>query len=585
MILKALVHYYGRLRDDPDLAIAPPGFERKAIPFLLVLRSDGSVSGIHDTRESSGARLVARAFLVPQGEKKTSGVRANLLWDTPQYVLGVPKSGAARDQERAVKAAEAFADRFHAVFGADPQDPGLMAVHRFLARRQDLDLSADPHWPEIVEAQPNLSLLLEGDTELIAQRAAVRAILDQPSDDTGATGRCLITGEADRIATLHTAIKGVRGAQTSGANIVSFNQQSFDSHGLAQGANAPVGRRAEFAYTTALNHLLRAGSPQRVVLGETTVVFWSAAPSPVETLLAHIMEDPPRGEEESQYGAVRGILHAAQRGVPPGEIETQFYTLGLAPNAARLSIRFWHENNAAEICKRVAMHVNDLAIARSPYDPEYLSLYRLLRGLAVGGKITNLAPRLAGELLQAVLVGTRYPRSLLVAAVQRCKAEREVPYARAALLKAVLTRDARLSNEGSGKEIPMTVDTDSDDVGYVLGRLFAVLERAQELSSEGGRLNKTIRDTSFGAACSTPVVTFVRLQKLAIHHLAKIRNSGRPTTWLEQQFQEIQGHLPAAGIPATLPVEEQARFAIGYYHQRKSFFESKNEKAKEGNEA
>jgi len=585
MILSALANYYSRLRDDKPFEIAPFGFEKKEIPFLIVLDEKGNFISLRPTWHQQGKKKRARSFVVPKGEKKTSGIKANLLWDTPMYIFGVPKlkkkqkKPTEKDILRAKDAQEAFLKRIIDVFGEDFDDEGIIAVLKFLKKKDFEKIFSDPLWDEIKEGHPNMTFILSNDDRLIvAQRPKVMKKIEEIMQPKGHKQPCLVTGELDVPAILHTAIKGVWGAQSSGANIVSFNKESFCSQNYwkKQGLNAPVGQKAEFAYTTALNHLLEKDSHQRMQVGDTSTVFWADKAHPFEEDFSCLLGEPSKEEdEEPDYGKIRALLKAVQTGFLPEEDLTEFYVLGLAPNASRLAIRFWYQGSIAELKRRIAQHFMDFEIVRSERDREYLSLFQILLAIAPEGKADNIPPNLAGELMRAILNGLPYPRSLLSAAIRRCKAEQNVTYARAAIIKACLVREARFKKRNE-KEVSMGLDKNFDNIGYVLGRLFAVFERIQEKAHEGG-LNKTIRDTYFGAASSSPLVTFRRLNDLAIHHLAKIRNKGDNTTWFEILLQEVTDKIPPTGIPSILSLDDQGRFAVGYYHQRQDFFRKKEE--------
>lgn len=584
MIIKALADYYERLLNDPDCNIAPPGFERKALPFLIVLNRNGEFVNIRDTRTGEGKKKTAREFLVPQGEKKSSGIKANLLWDAPQYVLGLPKSDSEKDQTRAKEALEAFTKRILDTFPDDFDDEAIMAVRKFL-ETSHFDSISDKHseiMAEIVELKPNMSFVYEQDTCLVVQRPKITQFLkNNAQTDSKNTQICAVTGEMDVPAKLHSSIKGVWGAQAAGANIVSFNLDSFCSFGKKQGLNVPIGQRTVFAYTTALNYLLRKGSMQRMQVGDTSTVFWSQQASTFEDEFSFFLGEPKKGEESVSYDKIRSLLSAVKTGVVPAEDDMPFFVVGLAPNASRIAIRFWYEGCIHELKQRIVQHFDDIGIIRAPHDREFLSLFQLLVATATAGKADNIPPNLGGELIQSVMTGLPYPRTLLSGAIRRCKAEQRITHARAAIIKAVLNRDQRMNRTTNKEEITMSLDKNSTSIGYVLGRLFAVLERIQEQAQSG--LNKTIRDTYFGAACSNPMVTFNRLHELAIHHLAKIRNSGKSTVWLDKLMQEVMDKLPSSGLTSTLSLEDQGRFAIGYYHQRQDFF-TKNTMEDKGEE-
>ncbi len=585
MILHALTDYYRRLREERPQDVPPFGFEKKEIPFLIVLDENGNFVTFRDTRIAEKKRKKAREFFVPKGEKKTSGIKANLLWDTPMYIFGLPKlkkgqsEPTEKDISKARQAKKAFFKRLIDVFEKDFEDEGIEAIIAFL-KKEDFDgVFSNPLWKEIKEAHPNMTFVLSDDEErLIAQRPKVMERIEEVMRPEGKMQACLVTGRLDVPAVLHASIKGVWGAQSSGANIVSFNKdkKSFCSQTYwgKQGLNAPVGQKAEFAYTTALNYLLAKGSTQRMQVGDTSTVFWAEHSHPFEEDFSCFLSEPPK-DEEPDYGKIRALLSAVKTGILPEEDLMNFYVLGLAPNASRLSIRFWYAGSIAELKRRIAQHFQDLEIIKSDKEREYLSLFQILVAIAPEGKADNIPPVLGGELMRSILNDLPYPRTLLAGAIRRCKAEQQVNRARAAIIKACLIREARFRQKKS-KEVSMALDKTYDNIGYVLGRLFAVFERIQE-QALGLNLNKTIRDTYFGAASSSPLVTFRRLNDLAIHHLAKIRNSGGNTTWLERLLQEVMDKVPSSGIPSILSLEDQGRFAVGYYHQRQDFFTKKEE--------
>lgn len=574
MILQALNDYYRRKCDDPDPAQRLPdfGIETKEIPFILDLSAEGELLQIRDTREPQGKRKVAQAFRVPMGVKKTSGVAANLLWDTLEYVLGVDTKDKP---ERVAEQHAAFKARIAALPAAAQADAGVQAVQRFLQRLDISALQSHPAWAEMLEVNPLLSFRLHGDVELVCQRpAVVQAALNMATgDDDAPQAMCLVTGEVAPVERLHTAIKGVWGAQTSGANIVSFNARAFESYGKTerQGENAPVGRAAAFAYTTALNHLLRKDSPQRIQVGDASTVFWAERDSDFETALADIFGDPPKDDPDRGKEAVHALFDAIHSGKLAGtEGETRFHVLGLAPNAARISVRFYHCLPLRDLGQRIAQHFKDLELVRGPHDAPYPSLFRLLTAVALQGKADNIPPSLGGSIVDAVLGGenTPYPRLWLNAAVGRCRAEQQVSYARAAALKACLNRQIRLHPREEKEFLPM-LDPDNTHPAYRLGRLFAVLEKAQEEASPG--LNATIRDRYYGAASSTPVAVFTTLLRLKNAHLKKL-SPGR-AQWFEKLLGEVLA--PVADFPAHLALPDQGRFALGYYHQRQDFFTKK----------
>lgn len=593
MILQALNNYYRRKCDDPDPAQRLPayGLEQKDIPFILEITATGELVQLRDTRTPQGKKKVAQSFRVPQGVKKTSGVAANLLWDTLEYVLGVDTKGKP---ERVAEQHAAFVQRIAQLPATAQADAGIQAVRRFLAQdnwAQQLErLQSLPDWAELQETNPVLSFRLQGDLDLVCQRpAVVQAALSVPTNADERQAMCLVTGEFAPVERLHASIKGVWGAQTAGANIVSFNARAFESYGKTerQGENAPVSKAAAFAYTTALNHLLRKDSSQRIQVGDASTVFWADQDSEFESLGAEIFGEPSKDDPDRGTRAVHALLSAVQAGKFAEPEDNRFHILGLAPNAARISIRFYHCLPLPEMAQRITQHFKDLEMVRGPYDPPYPSLFRLLTSVSLQNKADNIPPNLGGAIVDAIFAGpdAPYPALWLNAAVGRCRAEQNVNYLRAAAIKACLNRQIRRPAQSAARSIPPAIastqftpsekeflpmlDLDNTNPAYRLGRLFAALERIQEAAAGGaGQLNATIRDRYYGAASSTPVAVFTTLLRLKNAHLKKL-TTGQSVNF-EKLLTEILG--PVSDFPSHLALPDQGRFALGYYHQRQAFF-------------
>jgi CRISPR-associated protein Csd1 len=578
MILQELVRYYDRKSRSLDPAQRLPSFglEDKDVPFVIELAEDGRVLQLRDTRSLDGKKLRAQSFLVPQGVKKTSGVAANLLWDSAPYAIGLDK---ARKGKAEITPHSAFRARIAALPEAAQADAGVRAVLAAIDRADWSVLQSHPAWAEIQDTSPVMTFQLSGDVDLVCQRPAVAAAALPVADAEATTGLCLVEGVSAPIQRLHSAIKGVWGAQSSGANIVSFNARAFESYSKSerQGENAPVGERAAFAYTTALNHLLGKDSRNRVQVGDASTVFWADAPSQFDSeftladFFGETKDDPDRGVRAVQ--ALHQALASGQ--LPVGERGAQFFVLGLAPNAARISVRFWLRASLSELAPRILQHFADLKVVRRyDSDPATPSLFRLLSSVALLGKLDNVPPRLAGEWMRAILEGQPYPATLLNAAVIRCKAEQEVTTLRAAVVKAWLNREHRRTHIAAPidhQHFKEELDMQQTDAPYLLGRLFAVLERIQQQAQPG--INATIRDRYYGAASTTPVSVFSTLLRLKNAHLKKL--SDGQTAFFERLIGEVM--LPLTDFPRQLALPQQAKFALGYYHQRQAFFTRKED--------
>ncbi|WP_366937688.1 type I-C CRISPR-associated protein Cas8c/Csd1 [Methyloversatilis sp.] len=388
------------------------------------------------------------------------------------------------------------------------------------------------------------------------------------------------------IARLHPAIKGVNGAQSSGASLVSFNLDAFTSYGKSQGDNAPISEQAAFAYTSVLNYLLRRSpdNRQRLQVGDTSVVFWAEAAGSeadaqaAESFLASLLVP---ADDDSEAERLRTVLDGLSKGRPLAELApglapgTRMYVLGLAPNASRLSVRYWQADTLEVFAKRLAEHAQDLRIEPLPWRVEP-SVYRLLLATVPNRegampKADDAFDNLIGETMRAILSGGLYPRSLLANTVMRIRSDGNLSGMRAAICKGVLTRERRRGIHTSDEEIPVSLDKQSTLPGYQLGRLFAVLEYVQRCAL-GGQVNATIRDRYYGAASATPAAIFPVLLRNTQNHLGKLRKErpGQAVT-LEREIRDIVEGLPDR-FPRSLKIEGQGSFAIGYYHQSHTHF-------------
>jgi CRISPR-associated protein Csd1 len=576
MILRALCEYYHRLREIPESGIARPGFAPQKISYALVIDHAGRLAGVQDVRDVSGKEPRPVQLMVPEAAIRSSGVAANFLWDNTGYVLGFDDKGKP---ERTRRTFEAFKALHHCI-GDGVDDPGIKAVLRFLDAWNPQDRPARFDWDEMVGL--NLVFRLENERGYIHEHPAMVAawMKYKAASSKAIQSTCLVTGNTASIAPLHAKIKGVRGAQTTGAALVSFNLDAFCSYGKGQNFNAPIGEQAAFAYTTALNHLLRFQSRQKLLIGDTTTVFWTERTSVVEDFMGNILD--PRIDlavSAADQARIESYLKDVRAGKKPGAVEDDsmhFYILGLAPNASRLAIRFWYADTVEAVNSQIGRHFADLELIRQYDDQrEFPGIRQLLietaRRYKRGQKPIDgeMNPLLSGAFIRSVIEGLPYPHHLLASLLNRARADGEINYYRTALIKAVLSRNFK------NKEATMALNEESTNVAYRLGRLFAVLEKAQEEAVPGA--NATIKDRFYGSASATPSVVFPQLLRLSQHHLAKLEGGAK--IYKEQLMQAIlDGVDGVKGIPPHLSLEDQGMFALGYYHQRKAFFTRKEVK-------
>jgi len=568
MIIQELCHYYGRLAENPDISISPPGFSREKIHAEIILDKEGHLLQFNDLRIQKGKKLVPRDMIVPQAFKRTISPISNFLWDNTSYVLG------ADNKENPQKAAECFNvfRQFHSEILKEVKNTEISAVLTFLNDWNPQNAVKLSNWDEL--AGGNVVFRIDGERQYLHEKNSCKQIwlkIKNQNQETQA-GICLVTGDNQPIARLHPAIKGVRDAQSSGAALITFNLDSFCSYEKEQNFNAPVGEASAFSYATALNYLLANDSKQKIQVGDATTVFWTERESPIEVMFGMMLD--PKDLDISDNAELRQALESIREGKPIAGIdqEIRFFILGLSPNAARIAVRFWYVCTIGQLEEKIGQHFRDLNLRRSfDSDPEYPGIWRLLRE-TVNQKASDKSPQplLAGAVLRSILEGTAYPQALQNAVINRIRADQEINYIRAAILKAILVRKYRLYKQGM--EVSMALDTENKNPAYLLGRLFAVLEKVQQEASPG--LNATIKDRFWGAASATPKVVFPQLLNLKNHHISKIDNPGK-AVFFEKLVGGIMDQIESTGFKAHLTLDEQGLFAIGYYHQRQDFFKGK----------
>lgn len=585
-ILASLVRAYDRLPDAP-----PFGFSEEKISFLISLNNDGTAASPPIDLRADDKKRTPRLLPVPAAFKRPGVTpRSFFLWDNSAFVLGI----TATEGKDAALRHKAFREyHFDVLSGTD--DPGLLALIAFLTAWVP-DRFVELGWPEEMKDQ-NIIFCLESDrlsSTFLHRRQAAKTLwarLSASGDKTEAI--CLVTGDKAPISITHPAIKGVWGAQTAGASIVSFNADAYESYGHEQGENAPVSEGAAAAYTTVLNRYLRRGSGHNIQIGDASTVFWADATEAdkaladkkareAENLFAEWFEGPPPDigvDEDAQASLVRIKLAQIRAGEPLSKVAPEladgvrFYVLGLAPNAARLSIRFYYDNDFGVLAENYRRYVEDMRLEPAdPRDP-HPPLWKYLSETAVLGKRENVQPNLAGDWMRSILAGTAYPLTLLSSVLMRIRSDKAVNAYRCAILKAVIVRNfegalaASMAPSEERKDTLVALDRQNRDTAYVLGRLFAVLERIQLLAL--GKVGATIRDRYFGAASSKPSTVFPTLLSLNLHHRSKAEKDDTKrglAIYFSEQLADIFDLLPTE-FPVHLSLVDQGKFSIGYYHQ------------------
>ena len=586
MILQALTAYYEQLVRQGKLS-APGWDDSFKVSYELRLNDAGQLVSVLDLRTETkmGKKtvLAPRAMRVPAHEKRSSGIAANFLCDNSTYLLGADEKGKP---ERSADCFKACAKLHHTIQDGvdspaarallayfDSWDPAQAAAHPLLAE-QWKEITGNANLIFGYEAADHRHSFVNDDPAI--QNAWQTHYNDRSADSD--MGQCLITGKYAPIERTHPNISGVPGAQSSGAALVSFNAPAFCSYGHEQGDNAPVSKYAAFAYTTALNRLLADRNHCKHV-GDTTILCWAENAEPVyQDAMSMFLfgADEAAGIQESDVQAALKRLSAGQT-VPFLEKELSpdqhFYLLGLAPNAARLSVRFFLRDTFGSFAQNLQKHAEEMEIDCSEKEKfRTLPIWAVVNETTrtVPGQPAKPSPQLAGDLLRAVLTGGRYPATLLNGVTLRIRAEQNVTRGRAAVIKAYYLRNYPTE---LNKEVYTVSLNETTNVPYLLGRLFSVLEAVQKAANPG--INTTIKDRYFNAACATPGMSFPTLLRLSQKHLRKL-NDGLATHY-DKQITELMAQLPESGFPARLSLPDQGKFTIGYYHQTQKRYVKKNE--------
>lgn len=570
MILQALAAYYASLAEQGK--IARPGWTKAKIAWALEIDADGTLRAVLPLKRPSadGKKQIPRELILPAAVKRTAGIASNFLWDNSAYLLGVDDKG---NPERAIKCFE-DAKVLHQRLLMDCGTAEARAICAFFDK-----WTPDAESPLLADCWKGLcageNLVFFFDGKFAPDYPALSKAWQRHYDtaEEGEMMPCLVTGETAVPASVHPSIKNVRGAQSSGAALVSFNADAFCSYNRTQSENAPVSKAAAFAYTAALNTLL-ADREHVKLIGDATTVYWAEEAAPqYQDAFSALLEGTDDAVTNADLDAFFTKLAAGEEadfGGLPVNPSNRFYILGLSPNAARISVRFFYRDSFGSLSAKLQRHYRDIFIISDGRNKwSTMPLWALLRETVnMKSNDKTPSPQMAGDVFRAMLSGGRYPETLMNQTLLRIRAEHEITRGRAGIVKAYLLRN---TNSETIKEVAtVSLNPDSTYTPYVLGRLFSVLEAAQQAANPG--INATIKDRFFNSACATPAAVFPLLMKLSNSHLRKL--DGGLNVYYAKQIGGLTERLDAA-FPKNLSLQDQGAFILGYYHQTQKRYEKK----------
>ena len=563
MILEALSKYYHKLKIESPERMPDFGFSWQNIHYEICIDEDGRLIELHALTIMEN-ETTPRALIVPKSIEERSGakIKPHFLWDNTMYVLGADNK---EKPERAKAAFNAFKS-YHSHVADVITDEGIIAVLKFLNNWNPKKACLLPGWDDM--AGKNIVFRLKSEKNFVHERPVVTSYWKKKinSKKGGFCSECLVTGQRSEIARIHPTIKGIMGAQKKGASIISFNKDAFKSYGKDQSFNSPVGVRSAFYYTTALNHLLRYESENKIQIGDAAAVFWSDERSSVENIVK-ILISPGYGNEESM--AVKKAIEEPDVLMKEINPDAYFNFLTLSPNGSRLSVRLWSRLRAYEILENLRQHFMDLKIVKTyETEPDYPGLWKLLKETALQRKTENISPGLAGAVTWSVICREKYPKTLLIALINRIRSDRIVNYVRASMIKAYLVRSSRMNGEET--EVSVSLNMTTKNKSYRLGRLLAVLEKIQRKTLT--KIRSSLKDRYYTYASATPATVFPLLLRQNNEYIKKLKKDKNAVAGeLEKMLEEIVMEIDV--FPENLDLTSQGMFALGYYHQKNAISE------------
>lgn len=572
MILKALYDYYNRCGNLPA-----PGMEEKEIGFVIVISKEGKFLRFEDCRTD---KTIGRVYLVKKHVSRSSAAVANYLYDNSAYVLGYSDKD---DSEKNQLYFNTFVEKVQSILDRMPDNSDIRTLMNFYAQGREAihsEVEQDPLWEDIKKNLSKkysvFSFRIEGDLRILAEKKELMQTNEGTKNDNS-RGLCMVTGVQGELVDTTTATM-IQGSQAT-AKLVAFQvNSSYDSYGKEKCGNAPISHEAEFAYTTALNTMLRRDSRNKFTVGNRTFVFWASsndkAAEQAEESLFDLLgySEEKKDNPNAKIEQVRKVFTAIYSGSLSTSLEDRFYILGLAPNSARIAVVYWSETPLRDFAGKILRHFDDMEIIDTRKDRKpYMGIKDILSAVTLGGKQSEATPNLPESIIKSIFLGTPYPYTLLSACIRRIRAEsgdgNAARITRIAIIKAFLNRQ-----NVNDKRMEIMLDKRNTNQGYLCGRLFAVLDRIQE-DANG---ISSIRERYMNAASSTPSSVFATILNLSSHHLENLSNEGKKVFY-EKLKQEIIDKISSDGFPAHLDLQDQGRFFVGYYHQRQDFFNKKEE--------
>lgn len=572
MILKALYDYYNRCGNLPA-----PGMEEKEIGFVIVISKEGKFLRFEDCRTD---KTIGRVYLVKKHVSRSSAAVANYLYDNSAYVLGYSDKD---DSEKNQLYFNTFVEKVQSILDRMPDNSDIRTLMNFYAQGREAihsEVEQDPLWEDIKKNLSKkysvFSFRIEGDLRILAEKKELMQTNEGTKNDNS-RGLCMVTGVQGELVDTTTATM-IQGSQAT-AKLVAFQVNSgYDSYGKEKCGNAPISHEAEFAYTTALNTMLRRDSRNKFTVGNRTFVFWASsndkAAEQAEESLFDLLgySEEKKDNPNAKIEQVRKVFTAIYSGSLSTSLEDRFYILGLAPNSARIAVVYWSETPLRDFAGKILRHFDDMEIINTRKDRKpYMGIKDILSAVTLGGKQSEATPNLPESIIKSIFLGTPYPYTLLSACIRRIRAEsgdgNAARITRIAIIKAFLNRQ-----NVNDKRMEIMLDKRNTNQGYLCGRLFAVLDRIQE-DANG---ISSIRERYMNAASSTPSSVFATILNLSSHHLENLSNEGKKVFY-EKLKQEIIDKISSDGFPAHLDLQDQGRFFVGYYHQRQDFFNKKEE--------